>query len=877
MVDHSLAGEMLEENLVVVAACNPPRQQIQIKEKRERDLGRDWASGHYQVSKLPATMLKLKWSFGSLSHSQEKEFIYRRIEALTKSSMPSFLQASLTEIVSESHELMRKFAARNILEALQRASEKISETEVYERARSVVSLRDIQRVFALFKFFFQDLEEDSTKKNWDTKERLRRAMLLAVATVYYLRLDTESRCEFIQMLKALPTEQDEHISLLDALDQAMDTVIDGTMIPSGIAVTRGLKENLFVTLVCSLSRTPLMIVGPPGSSKTLAVNVVADNANGTDSINEYFRNRPRLSLFHYQCSKQSTSKEISAVFAQATQRQERIDDTKHRCVVFMDEAGLPEEGKESLKVLHYLLEGRMSTKAKVGFVAISNHILDAAKSNRCVVVLRQEPDEDEMLGIAIGVLFDLRGNGQSCAHDVDIDGQLMTAATFARSLCASYAALFLPNGSLSHLNTFFGLRDFIYFLKAVRLGSSTQSTRLFLTRETLLYSLERNFNGCTFEELKRLAISFLGPLTPSCASSSESSFEESFRHPMAVLKDALSPTTKSLGLNWPRFKLVIDCTEDDSILRLLGIGEVAEVSKTSLYKLSNLSENAELERLRLISGVKFAALQGSFAVLSQTDAVNESFYDLFNQRFREISGRDGGMLLYANIAVGGVSRRSLVKPGFECVIHVRETNMHHIPAPFLNRFEKYRLTLTDVLMATWGKLGDMKQIVQEALKRTAEIGVLLQARNGHFDWMTNRHTIESIFVDMLPSLDDQMWSFDGETSLSEMSITSLGFRNQLSEFLNQATSMDVSNNLDDCIEMAKHAIGEDSAALLERLTSADAKDAGMQSLARSLLTGADDNCELRQLCLTLIQMTLTRAAVFRLVQLATPESIFANR
>jgi hypothetical protein len=93
--------------------------------------------------------------------------------------------------------------------------------------------------------------------------------------------------------------------------------------------------------------------------------------------------------------------------------------------------------------------------------------------------------------------------------------------------------------------------------------------------------------------------------------------EASFRDPMMVLKDALSPATAYAGqMNRPRFKLIIDCTDDDSTLRLLSIGEGAEVAKRSLYKLSNLSENADLERLRLISGVKFAALQGNFAVLT---------------------------------------------------------------------------------------------------------------------------------------------------------------------------------------------------------------------------------------------------------------------
>jgi hypothetical protein len=216
-VDGTIAGEVLEKNVIIVAACNPPRSQLQ-STTRERDLGRDWASGHYQVVKLPASMNKLKWSFGSLTHSQEKEFIYRRIEAL-HGAMPPFLKASLTEVISHSHEIMRSFAERNILASLQRT--RLEETkdidmkgEACERSRSVVSLRDIQRVFALFEYFSRDIEEDSNEMESSEAEQQRRAMLLAVATVYYLRLDNRSRDEFLGMLKALPTEAGQHVGLL---------------------------------------------------------------------------------------------------------------------------------------------------------------------------------------------------------------------------------------------------------------------------------------------------------------------------------------------------------------------------------------------------------------------------------------------------------------------------------------------------------------------------------------------------------------------------------------------------------------------------------------------------------------------------------------
>lgn len=885
VIDHSLAGDILAENIVIIAACNPPRAQIQTT-TRERDLGRSWASGHYQVAPLPASMNKVKWAFGSLTHSQEKEFIYRRIEALHGTTMLPLLRASLTEVVSEAHEIMRKFAERNILADMRRCHTEVRgvgelEAEAHVRARSIVSLRDIQRVFALFSYFFDEAAEDATKKGWCDALRPRRAMLLSVATVYYLRLDGSSRAEFLGMIEALPTEANQSPGMLEVLNHGMDKVIEATEIPIGIAVTRGLKENVFVTFVCTMSQTPLIIVGVPGSAKTLAVHIVGDNANGSDSLSPFYCTRPRLSLFHYQCSKQSTSKEISAVFEQAAQRQERVDSAKHRCVVFMDEAGLPEEEKESLKVLHYLLESHMSTKAKVGFVAISNHVLDAAKSNRCVMLLRQEPDEDEMLSIATGVLFDLREDGRACAHDVLIDSTLIPARDFAARLCSSYSTLFQESSPLSQLNTFFGLRDYIYFLKAVRAGSKTESTRLIASMKTIIYAIERNFNGVTAEELRQLTACFLKPLAASMPSSAMSNWspEAYFRDPMIVLRDSLSPASSHEGhLNRPRFKLIIDCTDDDSILRLMASGEVVDMSRGSLFKLSNCPDDIDLERLRLVSGVKFTALQGKFAVLSQTEPVNESFYDLFNQRFREITGRDGSLSLYANIAVGGISRRSLVQPEFDCVVHVRESSLHQIPAPFLNRFEKYRLTLTDVLLSSWSKFGALAGIVARAKNRTAAIAAIFHSGTASLGWMDSRQTLESIFVDMLPHLDKRLWTSKHDVSITSFLGTSNLLSEALAEFLEHFTSVqDISAHVGNCISAATNVMAVGVAEHLKVLARVEAGDDELQKCIRLILLNRSDENQITALFATLAQMVLTRSAAFRLIQLATPESIFSNR
>jgi hypothetical protein len=122
-------------------------------------------------------------------------------------------------------------------------------------------------------------------------------MLLAVSIIYYLWLDASSREEFLQSINDLNTELGQWFGLLYILTNAMDHAVNATEIPPGIAVTRGLKENIFATLMCALLQIPLIIVGPPGSSKTLAVHIASDNANGSDSVSRLYSRFPRLMLF----------------------------------------------------------------------------------------------------------------------------------------------------------------------------------------------------------------------------------------------------------------------------------------------------------------------------------------------------------------------------------------------------------------------------------------------------------------------------------------------------------------------------------------------------------------------------------------------------
>jgi hypothetical protein len=84
IIDHSLNGVPLPDNIVIVAACNPAREKIELAGDRREELGQEWVIGHYQVHPLPESMQELSWNFGSLKPKQEKEFIEKSLHFLKK-------------------------------------------------------------------------------------------------------------------------------------------------------------------------------------------------------------------------------------------------------------------------------------------------------------------------------------------------------------------------------------------------------------------------------------------------------------------------------------------------------------------------------------------------------------------------------------------------------------------------------------------------------------------------------------------------------------------------------------------------------------------------------------------------------------------------
>ncbi|CAF2675077.1 unnamed protein product [Rotaria sp. Silwood2] len=161
-------------------------------------------------------------------------------------------------------------------------------------------------------------------------------------------------------------------------------------IPDGTANNRALTDNILVLFVCILNQIPIILCGKPGSSKTLAVQILITSLKGKQSNKEFFQNFPELIHVSYQGSQNCTSESVNQVFARADQYIAGKNEIKLLPVIVFDEIGLAELSPYNpLKVLHNELE---IEHCRYGFVGLSNWRLDAGKMSRAIYLSCPDPD-----------------------------------------------------------------------------------------------------------------------------------------------------------------------------------------------------------------------------------------------------------------------------------------------------------------------------------------------------------------------------------------------------------------------------------------------------------------------------------------------------
>jgi RZ type zinc finger domain/AAA domain (dynein-related subfamily) len=410
----------------------------------------------------------------------------------------------------------------------------------------------------------------------------------------------------------------------------------------GIALNEALLENLFMILVSVLNKIPIFVVGKPGSSKSLAMNLVQQNLNGDASENKFLKSLPAVEVFSYQCSPLSTSSGIMQAFESADRYTEQASNTI--AVVLLDEVGLAEQSPHlPLKVLHKLLDEKGGEQAVVG---ISNWALDPAKMNRAVHLYRPAPTVEDLSRTAEGMVMSANLKG------------------YLQSLARAYSEVY-------HAQTqddFWGLREFYSTVRHI--NRSLQKYRRPLDGAIIMESVQRNFGGRPQEMGNVLKVFF---------TSLGIAMENIIRLGVVDL------VTQNLAAKGTDARHLMLLTENNAALSLLFDNNILDHDSTNVIFGSDFPlDQTDLQVCLNIQRVKLCMAAGVTVVLVHCESLYESLYDLLNQHYTEY-----GQQMYVRLAFGTHSRLCPIHRDFRVVVIVEKVEAYtRLAPPLLNRFEK---------------------------------------------------------------------------------------------------------------------------------------------------------------------------------------------
>jgi hypothetical protein len=423
--DRQWSGGELPSNLLVIAACNPFRLKTEAVDALGADVGLRAIVGgsgtgfkrtqlEYLVHPLPLSMASCAYDYGALGKSEERKYILQMVQSCKKSSDAS---ASL-------------FSSREqdaVVDALAFGQEFLREKKGTpgHPKRSATSLREVGRFLQIVSFFrerYYVLWNDAIKRETrlyghsykvtpkDVKEK---SLLLAFAHCYAVQLSQKERRQYWLGLRSkwaveciLPRHPygDDYPTQVNHIQKDL---LGKFVLPDEIVLNHALCENVFTMITCIFNRLPLIIVGQPGSSKTLAMRLIRDNFS-QNSKAKFFSRWDSVEVVPFQCSPLSRAEGIERTFILAQKKQKLAQDSSRNiiCVVLLDEVGLAEQSPHRpLKVLHRLLEPTHEEREnQVACIGLSNWRLDQASMNRTTFLFRVPPTCEELARFTSGIV-----------------------------------------------------------------------------------------------------------------------------------------------------------------------------------------------------------------------------------------------------------------------------------------------------------------------------------------------------------------------------------------------------------------------------------------------------------------------------------------
>ena len=450
------------------------------------------------------------------------------------------------------------------------------------------------------------------------------------------------------------------------------------------------------------------------------MQLILENLRGKGSP---FPHLPCISELRYQCSEDSTSAGIEAIFERAKRMAATLEDHKQAMndddviyVVVLDEIGLAEVSRHNpLKVLHDRLEPDArqefidTESAKDGHdlpyavVGISNWALDSSKMNRAISLARPDPDEQDLLDTA-NAIVERMGTGHAIGTRHELLLKAASKAYFRFKMPSSkYVSLtrqemvargiVAPDASVAELQkvlaNFHGLRDFYAFIRAVAAMPDPDPALIAMV-------VARNFNG-----LPGSAARFQQLLDEENAGVSTHVRELTFISPIELICSNMRDS---------RARHLMLISRGDAATCLLQLPQIKEALHNPIIMLASSfkEDSGPTYDYQQLSQISQHMMAGRQLIIKDFDSIYGALYDMLNQSYLVHKKRK------CRVALENASKQVEVHEDFRCIMIEEERDLRHSDPPRLNRCEKQCLGYLDVLRELGARLRiDSEQLLAD--------------------------------------------------------------------------------------------------------------------------------------------------------------------
>jgi len=459
-INRSYKGNKIEENIRLIGTCNPYRLKSDKEESCGLSHPYKNKNLAYDVNILPQSLMYFVFNFGFLSKDDEDRYIISILskhfvdfdkdlinivkEIISESHL--YLRNLYGPSIVSLREITRFLKLYdNLIKYYRYKDELKQEIKKKEREGDNIEKKINKNIKKIVK---------KDNKNENIKLYQIKSLILATYLSYYIRLiDTDRRTNFeakiklrlIKLANYYAEKEEKEIEqnnnniegeeskynekknydqnsfnnplaikwnplLKEYLDNKSESrknfsfflkiecnyIIDSINLDKGIAKNRILKENIFLQFIAITSNIPLIIIGKPGSSKSLSYQQLKNSMRGKYSENLFFRKYPKISPTYFQGSESTLADDVENLFERGKEILDKCNQgEKPISLIIFDEIGLSELAKDNpVKVLHKNLEYN-GVEEGLSFVGFSNWKLDSSKLNRMLYL--SVPDLDKQI------------------------------------------------------------------------------------------------------------------------------------------------------------------------------------------------------------------------------------------------------------------------------------------------------------------------------------------------------------------------------------------------------------------------------------------------------------------------------------------------